>query len=113
MSFNEIITVLFLLLSGHAVADYALQSDFIANAKNQTTELGKQFWVHVLPAHSLIHGLAVFLATDLIWLGVAETIIHGVTDYFKSAGKINLMQDQLIHFACKALWLAICILVAV
>lgn len=110
---ENIVTVAFMLIAGHAVADYAMQSDFIAQAKNHKTELGKLFWVHVLPAHAIIHGLAVMVATGIVWLAIAETIIHGVTDYAKSAGKITLNQDQFIHYSCKAAWLAIWVVVAV
>lgn len=107
VNIEQFATVLFLLACGHAVADYALQSDFIAQAKNHKTELGKMFWKHVLPAHALIHGLAVYLATGMAWLGIAETIIHAATDYAKSDGRISLNTDQLIHYGCKIMWAVI------
>lgn len=103
----QAVTVLFLMMCGHAVADYALQSDFIAQAKNHKTELGKIFWVHVLPAHALVHGLAVYMATGIVWLGMAESLIHAATDYAKSDGRISLNLDQAIHYGCKLAWAAV------
>lgn len=96
--------VLFMLLAGHALADYPLQGDFLANGKNRNTELGKIFWPYALPSHALIHGGTVFLITHSLPCAIAETIIHGVTDWLKCEKKISLFQDQLIHVLCKVLW---------
>ena len=45
-----------------------------------------------------------FLITGSFILAIAETIVHGITDYCKSVGKISYNVDQAIHVACKALW---------
>ncbi len=103
----DIITILFLLLVGHALADYALQNDFIAQAKNHKTELGKQFWHWVLPSHGLIHGGMVYLATGSVWLGLVETFIHTLVDYLKCDGKLTFNQDQLLHVLCKVAYVII------
>lgn len=95
------ITVLFYLMVGHAVADFALQSDFMARAKNRNTEVGKEFWPYALSAHSLIHGGFVALATGSVFLGIVETVIHFLTDFTKCEGKLALKQDQAIHIGCK------------
>ena len=58
------LTLLFLLLAGHALGDYAFQSGFLAEAKNRHTEIGRAHWVAALPAHALIHGGLVFAVTD-------------------------------------------------
>lgn len=99
--------MLFLLIVGHALADYPLQGDFLAQAKNRNTPVGKLFWMHALPAHSVIHGGFVAVITGQVWLGVAETVIHAVTDWMKCEGRISLNVDQAIHIACKVAWASI------
>lgn len=104
---REVVTfecVLFLLLAGHALADYPLQGDFLANGKNRNTELGKIFWPYALPSHALIHGGCVLLITGSLWLAIAESVIHGITDWLKCEKKISLFTDQMVHVICKVLW---------
>ena len=102
---------LFWLLVGHAVCDFALQSDTMAKLKNyrNTTSppVGQQpcvVWPYFLGAHALIHGCAVALVTGSVALGLAEAIIHFTIDLAKCAGLIRLHQDQTMHFGCKLLW---------
>lgn len=102
--------LLFLLMVGHAIADYALQNDFMAAAKNHTTELGKVYWKWVLPSHGLIHaGFVYFIAGSFV-LAIAEFVIHTVTDYLKCDGKIGFQTDQWIHVGCKVLWAILIVL---
>lgn len=96
---------LFLLMIGHAAADYALQNDFMAMAKNHTTDLGKVYWKWVLPSHGLIHAGFVYFFTGSFVLGMAEFIVHTITDYLKCDGKIGFNTDQFIHLGCKVLWI--------
>lgn len=96
-----IASLCFLLIAWHAIADYPLQSDFIATAKNRHTELGKQYWLWVLPAHSLIHGIGVMLITGEVWLGVFETGVHFLIDFLKCDNRITLNQDQCLHLLAK------------
>jgi len=95
----------FLLLFGHALADYPLQGEYLSQSKNPNSPLGANgVWLHSLVAHSIIHGGTVFLITGSFILAIAETVVHGITDYCKSVGKISYNVDQAIHVACKALW---------
>jgi hypothetical protein len=94
----------FLLMIGHAIADYALQNDFMAAAKNHTTELGKTYWKWVLPAHGLIHAGFVYIIAGSFVLALAEFVVHSVTDYLKCDGKIGFQTDQWIHVGCKVVW---------
>lgn len=103
--------LLFLLVVGHALADYPLQGDFLANGKNRNTPLGAIFWPHALFAHSMIHGGFVAVLTGSVWLGVAEAAIHGATDWLKCEGKISLRTDQAIHLGCKLLWAVLAVTV--
>lgn len=100
-------TLFYLLLCGHAFADYAFQSDFIATAKNHTTPTGAIFWKWVLPAHGLMHSFFVFIITQSIILALFEFLAHCVIDYMKCDGKLTLSQDQLLHIACKVLYVIV------
>lgn len=100
----DLLYTLFYLCASHAVCDYALQSDFIATAKNRHTQLGRQFWIWVLPSHALINGLGVALVLGPVF-GLAETLAHFCIDFAKCDNKISLNQDQMLHLACKCLWL--------
>ena len=96
--------VLFLLLAGHAVADFSLQNDYVANAKNRNTPHGKDVWWMVLPAHALIHGAMVALVTGSVVLALLETIFHGMIDFAKCDGEIGYAADQIMHVVCKFVW---------
>lgn len=102
-------TMLFLLIGAHALADYPLQGDFLAQAKNRNTAIGKLFWPHALFAHSMIHGSAVLLITGSMLAACLEVLIHAGTDWLKCEGTISLNVDQAIHIACKILWVAIAV----
>lgn len=92
------------LIAAHAVCDYPLQGDFLAKAKNRTAPIPGVPWYQALGAHAIMHGAAVALITKRPILGVAEAIIHAITDDAKCRGKLTFDQDQAIHAGCKALW---------
>lgn len=98
---------LFLLLAGHALADYPLQGDFLARGKNHKNPIDGVPFYHCLAPHALIHGGIVCLVTGSLILGILETIIHAVIDYGKCDGRYGLNVDQALHVACKLLWIAI------
>lgn len=104
---HDFMHVLFFLISGHALADYPLQGDFLANAKNRNTPIGKLFWPHALGAHAMIHAGFVALITGSILLGTAEAIAHAITDWLKCEDRISLHVDQAIHITCKVAWAAL------
>ncbi|MEW6626546.1 MAG: DUF3307 domain-containing protein [Pseudomonadota bacterium] len=97
------------LLAGHALADYPLQGDFLARAKNRTAPIPGVPWQQALGAHVVIHGALVAFITGIWWLFFAEALIHWLTDDAKCRGKLTFNQDQAIHLACKAVWLLIAI----
>lgn len=102
--------MLFLLLAGHALADYPLQGPFMAEAKNRNTAIGKLYWPWALPSHGLIHGGLVAVITGSVLLGVAESVAHTATDWLRCEGRISVHTDQSIHVACKAFWVALVLL---
>lgn len=93
--------VLFWLLVGHAIADYPLQGDFLAKAKNYQLAIPGIPWQQALFWHALMHGGAVALITGSVALGCVETAIHMGIDYAKCDGRTTFTQDQLLHVCCK------------
>jgi len=99
----------FLLLVGHALSDFPLQTDFMVRAKSPRAG---SIWPWVLGSHSLIHGFAVAVILGNFWLGLAEFIAHFIIDLCKSLGlfgkgDISFHIDQTFHFICKAAWVYI------
>ncbi len=95
------------LSSVTVLSPYPLQGDFLSKAKNRANPLPGVPWYQALSAHAIIHGAAVGYITKSPALGVAEMIVHAITDDLKCNGKLSFNQDQAIHLACKALWAAV------
>jgi hypothetical protein len=104
---------LFLLLCGHALADFALQTDSMAYGKNRHNKPKNvpegqevcKVWVYWLSSHSFIHGGMVYLITGSITLGIIETIVHWFIDFAKCENWTNIHTDQALHVLCKVLYL--------
>jgi hypothetical protein len=105
---NDAAQMLFLMISGHAIADQPLQSAFINRMKNRTMP-GNRLWLQGMAIHGLIHGFFVAAITGVWWLGVAETILHAAIDDSKCAKRISHTTDQSLHIACKIIWMIIAI----
>ena len=106
--------LLFYLIVGHAIADYPLQSDWMAKHKNRHVksepppgQKQQAVWPCVLTAHALVHGGFVAVITGIWWLGLLEAIVHWVIDFFKCEGKYGIYTDQALHIVCKIVWLVI------
>lgn len=106
-------TLIFLLLCGHAICDFALQTEWIATNKNRHVRKGlspemrektQVIWPYLMSAHSLHHALAVYLVTQSLVLGWAEFLAHWLTDFGKCEKWFGFHADQMIHIACKFLW---------
>ncbi len=102
------------LLMGHALADFALQSDSMAKGKNRNRMVdlsivppGQKYqvsWQYWLSAHALIHGMAVWLITGNIYIGFYEICCHWVIDFGKCESWYGIHEDQTAHIVCKILW---------
>lgn len=103
---------LFWLIAGHFIADYPLQSDFIAKAKNRHNPMGyipagqtpQVHWPFVLTAHAATHAGAVTLATGSVGLGCAEFVVHWLIDFAKCEKWTSIYTDQGLHISCKIAW---------
>jgi hypothetical protein len=97
----------FLLLAGHATADFVMQPEAMARGKNRHSDIhrvksdGFPRWYYWLSAHALVHGGMVYLITNSLLLGMIETVSHWVIDSAKSEGAINFHQDQGLHLSFK------------
>ena len=108
--------VLFALGIGHALADFALQGDFLSQAKNRHADVAKFFgenghprdlWIHALTAHALIHAGAVWLVTGSVVLAAVELVLHWLIDLAKCENWTSFSTDQYLHLACKAVYAAL------
>lgn len=104
---NEYLMLLFLMLAGHALADYPLQGDFLAVGKGSRTtpHCGIPWW-HCLTAHALIHGLFVAVLTGSPGFGVIESVLHWAIDDMKCRKITGINTDQALHVACKVGYVA-------
>jgi hypothetical protein len=103
--------VLFALCIGHALADFPLQGEFLAMCKNRRYLMRLKdphrppgLWISCMAAHCLIHAGMVWAITGCALLGVVELVIHWVLDTLKCEGKTEFNADQLLHVACKVVY---------
>ncbi len=98
---------IFMLIFGHALADFVLQPEAMGYGKNRNDKIHDNehslfpVWYYWLTAHALVHGGIVYMITGNIWLGVLETVLHWITDFAKNEGWIGMHQDQSIHIGSK------------
>lgn len=118
-----------LLIFGHAIADYALQSEGMALCKNpnlkkmwedaekypgitdylQPRVINQAFvpWYYFMGAHGMINGFFVYLFTGSVYLGVAEAFCHSVIDLGKCHKVYGIHIDQALHVVCKLAWVLV------
>jgi hypothetical protein len=96
-------TIFFYLLLGHFVADYPLQTRFLAMHKNRNLPNPTGVpWYYVLTAHAATHAAAVAFVTGNPWLALIELVLHWWIDSCKFEGDFNIHIDQALHVLCKA-----------
>jgi len=108
---NHALTVL-LMIVGHCIGDYVLQTSWIAGAKSPSywkDTKDKAGWIPVLFAHSAIWTACIMLPLLLlVWPAIglpfvvcfaANVAIHFFVDWLKCVGKTNMLIDQGIHLA--------------
>lgn len=111
------ITMLLLLISGHCLADTALQPEKMEKGKNRNNPIDlsrvpkgqkplKLWWMWLLH-HSMIHGGIVYLITGNALCFVLEIVSHWVIDFFKCDNKYDPYVDQSLHIWMKTVYLLI------
>jgi hypothetical protein len=94
--------------AGAAIADYALQTEWIVKAKQPGfTVEGEAIWPGVLACHAAILVAAVKLVTGSWLLAGLEFVAHAAIDYFRGRRHLSYSDDQAAHVACKAVWAAL------
>lgn len=110
------LVVLFALLIGHAIADFPLQGEFLARAKNRHSDLSdvfqelpvpKHLWFHALTAHCLVHAGAVWLITGSVALGAIELCVHWAIDLAKCENRTSFTTDQILHVVTKVVFVVL------
>ena len=105
---GALLTVFFFLLCGHALVDFALQSEQMQQSKRRS-ENPRDWWI-VLSAHTLLHGGAVAIVLGSPLLGLFETVAHFCIDAGRGARWYGFRTDQALHVFCKVLWLTLFLL---
>lgn len=95
------IALFFKLIIGHFLADYPLQADFLAKAKNHKLPIPGVPFYQAIIAHAAIHAGTVWVITGSGYLGICEFFLHSTIDYLKCDGKLTFNQDQIAHAICK------------
>lgn len=98
---ESIILLAMQLLLLHWLFDYPLQG-WLAEAKLK----GPNPRYHLI-AHAGMHGCAVAWLLGNPWIGLAEWVLHAITDVLKCRNIISFQTDQIIHIICKLIWLVI------
>lgn len=106
--------LLLALLIGHALCDFPLQGEYLANGKNwrflkhiQDPSRPPQIWIACMAAHCLIHAGAVWVITGSTLLAVIELVLHWCIDVAKCRGMTSFNQDQVLHALCKVSYVAV------
>lgn len=102
-----ILRTFILLLMGHALGDFPLQGEYIAQGKNRHAAPpgydpavhGKRqaVWPFFMAAHALIHGLIVFTLTARFDAAIWMVLTHGLIDLLKSERIYSPVADQVLH----------------
>lgn len=93
--------MIFQLIFGHIVADFVLQNDFMAKAKNHVKPIEGIPPLLILSYHSFIHSFVVYLITGKVSFAIFEFIAHFLLDFAKNARILTFSQDQFGHLVCK------------
>lgn len=96
--------VLFWLVFGHFLMDFALQTEAIALGKNWNIGHPGAPWYYWMSAHSMLHAGSVVFITGSLWLGLMELGLHFAADCLKCAKLTNIHVDQAFHMGCKFMW---------
>jgi hypothetical protein len=106
--------LLLAFLIGHALCDFPLQGEYLANGKNwrflkhlQDPSRPPQIWVACMSAHCLIHTGAVWIITGSPLIAVAEFVLHWCIDVAKCRGMTTFNQDQSLHVLCKVAYVGV------
>ena len=99
--------IFFALVIAHALADYPLQSAYMAQQKDSEAADTPSEWLIALLAHCAIHAGGVWLITGNMYLGLVEFCLHALIDFGKSKKRYDLIVDQALHILCKVVYVIV------
>lgn len=113
----DFFVILYLLLLGHAFADFSLQSSEMGKGKNRNRvpenippgQVPTAVWPYWLTAHAGVHATFVIIVTGNIFLSMGELAAHWIIDFLKCENELTVHQDQALHIGCKVIWAALLI----
>ena len=85
----------------HALADFPLQTEYLARQKSRRRADSRGDWVVALSAHCVIHAGGVWLVSGSLAVAAAEFILHCLIDIGKGEEKFGIVTDQSLHLCCK------------
>ena len=99
-------TRLWWLLCAHALTDYVLQPERMANLKHphETRHADYGPWWWWMAAHGLVNALGVLYVTQSVPLSIGEFVVHCTLDTAKCQGWIDANTDQAGHLVSKVVW---------
>jgi len=89
------------LVVAHALADFPLQTEYLARQKSRRHADSCGDWVVALSAHCVIHAGGVWLVSGSLAIAAAEFMLHGLIDIGKGEEKFGIGADQALHLCCK------------
>ena len=99
--------ILFALIIAHALADYPLQSAYMAQQKDCELADSPSEWLIALLSHCAIHGGGVWLITGNMYLGLVEFCLHALIDFGKGKKRYGLVVNQVLHLLCKGAYVVV------
>ncbi len=99
----EFFRLLVLLLFGHFMADFFMQTEFQALGKSRKSNpyAAAVPWYYCLTAHAAIYAGVIGILTGSLLIGLIEFVIHWIVDHGKCEGWYGIHVDQGIHLLCK------------
>lgn len=97
----------FWLLIAHFALDFPFQGDTMAMRKSRHCKLPDIGvpWGYWMTAHALMQAGGVFLILGNLPIAIGEFVAHFTIDCIKCEKWIDIHSDQLMHAACKGIWL--------
>jgi hypothetical protein len=109
---EQALALTFWLMVGHSLADYPLQGDFLAKAKDPDGPFASDYHIPAWASlsHAAIHAGFVTFITGSLLLGALELVAHWGIDMAKCMKLISFNTDQWLHTACKLFYVSLFII---
>ncbi len=107
----QAVMLLWAFAIGHALGDFPLQGEFVAQWKNRNFQpcSGPRFipWSYMMGVHCLIQSGMVWVISGSFLFAIIEFVLHYAIDILKCEEKSGFMLDQGLHLATKLAFVVI------